>query len=85
MADHTVTIRITSKFKPLRSLCVAASQVSVIGIGVMTESAAMQWSGFVILALAVLVAAATQPKSHHLTPDEARTEIDRLEKLPSDG
>jgi flagellar biogenesis protein FliO len=54
-------------------------QISEIGIGVLVGSAAMQWAGFLLLALLMIVVATTQQKVTDLTIAEARAKLDEIE------
>ncbi len=75
-----IDINTASRFRPLRALYASATQVAVIGVGVLTGSAAMQWCGFLVLALLWLVIAKQiVSRNEGLTFDEARARINELE------
>jgi amino acid permease len=52
---------------------------SLIGIGVLLESVALQWVGAIIGFLTIFVKAATARKSHTMTIAQARKRLDELE------
>lgn len=79
MKEPTVTVRTNPKFRPLRSIFTACIQVAVIGIGIVTESAAMQWAGFIVLILmALAIAIISAKKDEGLTISEARERLNEL-------
>lgn len=65
------------QFNVARFALSIAAQIGVIGVGVYTQSEAMQWCGFLVLVLLVLGLIARDNKG--LTFDEARAKIDELE------
>lgn len=79
MNEHKIIITTNPKFRPKPFLLTITSQVGVIGLGIWANSAAMQWSGLVLLAILALALAVGERKNG-LTFDEARAEIDRLEE-----
>lgn len=78
MTEHKITIATNPKFKPISFILTIAAQLGIIGVGIIADSAAMQWAGFIALALLV-IAVAAQDKNRSLTFEEARKKIDRLE------
>lgn len=58
---------------------------ALIGIGILTGSSAMQWTGFMIVAFIVLSWSTVPPKERSFTIDEARKELDRMEREVADG
>ncbi len=80
MSDVTIEIRTNPKLRPFRAAFFAGLQVAVIGIGVLTGSSAMQWAGFWLLAVMLIVAViANLSKSTGLSFEEAREHINKLE------
>lgn len=76
-----ITIKTNPKFRPLRTLYLAASMLVVIGIGVAVESAAMQWAGFVIIAILILgMVKREEDRNSGLTIADARRRLDELER-----
>lgn len=81
MTNHSITIHVTGPFRPMRMVYTVAMQVGVIGIGVAVESTAMQWSGFVVLALiAVALSILKADEKKDLSIQGAREYLDRLER-----
>lgn len=80
-----IYIRTNPKFKPLRVLYAFSVQFALISIGIAAESPAMQWMGFVMVVLIVLVlAVATVDSNKAVSFDEARRMIDDMEAKESD-
>lgn len=77
-----ITIRINyAKPSLFRVIFILGVQFGGILVGVLTNSAAMEWSGFVVGILALIgMAAAEVSKSSGLTFTEARARIDDLER-----
>ncbi|WP_168797957.1 hypothetical protein [Pacificoceanicola onchidii] len=61
-----------------RALIAPGLQLTLIGVGIATDSAAMQWSGFVALCLMAL-AAAVLSRIEPMTVEEARQTLDTIE------
>ncbi|MBC7155749.1 MAG: hypothetical protein H5U19_14320 [Rhodobacteraceae bacterium] len=76
--EHTINIKTNPKFRPWRMLMTVSAQIGVIGVGVLVDSAAMQWAGFVVLSL-MLAELAIGADPRGLSIGEARREIDRIE------
>jgi hypothetical protein len=77
MAGSTDHITIHDRTQPLwrsilKSGAAFAAQVGVIGVGVIVDSAAMQWAGFAVLGLFIIVLAANKDL---LTPRQAADHI----------
>lgn len=54
----------------------------LIGPGLLMESAAMQWAGFLMLIVIVFSRAAGLRKKYTMTVAEARAELDRIAPAP---
>jgi predicted cation transporter len=54
--------------------------VSIIGIGWLMNSSAMQWAGFTMFAV-MTIASVTNKTKNRMTIAEARKKLDELEKL----
>ncbi len=82
MTDSTrITIRTNPKFRPARAAYVFSLQVILIGVGVVVDSPAMQWMGFVMVALlAIIVAVMSAGKDTALSIDEARALLDEFDR-----
>ena len=74
-----VRVRHGGKHWPSRLLFAVGVQVTIIGVGILADSPAMQWSGFVFLFL-ILFAAAISMAEKTLTIEEARAKLDELER-----
>lgn len=77
MTEHKITIRTNPPFRPLRAIFLAFTQITVIGIGIITKSSAMQWAGFAVL-VAMAFALAAKNRTDGLTPSEAKPKIDQI-------
>lgn len=79
-SEPTIIIKTNGRFRPWPAIYFALAQVGVIGIGIVSDSAAMQWSGFVMLGIILLAAAiSANEKRKGLTIAEARAVIDEIE------
>ena len=79
----TVKINIDTnpRFRPMVSLYVAATQISVIGVGAAVDSAAMQWAGFAVLVGLLLgVVNLVTRRDYGLTIQDARARLDQIER-----
>lgn len=77
-----ISIKTNPKFQPARALVSACMQVGVIGVGVLADSPAMQWSGFFALIIVGLAAAVmSNQKDTGLTIEQARARLDDIESL----
>ena len=80
MTKHTIRVFTTSKVHPLRAVYSASVIISVIGVGVLAESSAMQWAGFWSLVLTVVgVAVVHAANEKAMTIEQARAYLDELE------
>lgn len=80
MTDLTITVRTRTPFRPWRAVYVAVAQILVIGVGVFTGSSAMQWAGFLLLALMLFALLTSEnSKTTGLSFSEARAKLDELE------
>lgn len=78
--DITITVNTNQKLKPLRTVYSSLFTITVIGVGAVLESAAMQWIGFIVVIITALgVVMAGAGKNSNLTIDEARKRLDELE------
>ena len=80
----TININTNPRFRPLRALFVATTQIGVIAIGVVVGSTAMQWAGFILLGLMLIAVVAVQQTKHSLTGltiQEARDRLDEIERM----
>ncbi|MEL6467067.1 MAG: hypothetical protein AAFQ58_19065 [Pseudomonadota bacterium] len=76
----TIEIRTNPKFRLGRSLYSLTTVFAVLGSGIIAESNAMQWAGFVLLAvLAIALSATTAKRNSSLTIEEARKLLDEIE------
>ncbi|WP_395175773.1 hypothetical protein [Roseibium alexandrii] len=76
-----IEIRINPKLQPLRAAIQLAAQTGVIGVGVLADSPAMQWCGFIFLMLTFFgwgSIALHQDKG--LSIADARKRLDALER-----
>lgn len=78
MTVHKITINTKPMFRPWRVVLSFAAQTGVIGVGVMADSEAMQWAGFIALVLMVW-GMAMLGKPGGMTIAEARKRIDEIE------
>lgn len=77
-----ITIKTDPKFRPWRAAISTCIQVGIIGIGILANSPAMQWSGFLALVLIAITAAITSDqKNTSLTIEQARARLDAIENL----
>lgn len=75
-----IKVMTAPKWKPLRASYVFALQFIMIGAGVLADSPAMQWMGFVMVILCGIVAIAMQAdRQGAMSIDEARKRLDELE------
>lgn len=82
---QTPEIIIISKRFPdflIRVAANVASVIAIIGVGVYLQSAAMQWAGFAMLALLLILKALVAPKLRTLTIAQARARLDEIEAEP---
>jgi|AACY02.2.fsa_nt_gi hypothetical protein len=78
---HSITVKISPRYNPWRQIWGLCLQVGVIGIGVVLDSVAMQWAGFIVLLLVALLASLRMMLAHEeLTIEEARRVLDQLER-----
>lgn len=83
---HKITINTNPQFRPLQTVSSTALTVLVIGVGVVADSAAMQWAGFVSLLLTVIgLSVIKSKKDDCLTIDEARKRLDEIEAEERDA
>lgn len=54
-------------------------QMLLIGVGIVTDSAAMQWAGFICLFVIVFCYAVVNGKTDQLSIPEARKRLDEIE------
>ena len=81
MTEHNIRVWTTSKVSPFRAIYSASIIISVIGVGVLAESSAMQWAGFWSLVLTVVGLAVIQTVNEKaLTIEQARAYLDELER-----
>jgi hypothetical protein len=81
MNNHKITIHTQSKYAAFKAVYIAAAQILVIGVGVITESQAMQWAGFLLLALMVYALAIDRNrKMTGISIADARKLLDELER-----
>ncbi|AEM41428.1 hypothetical protein [Ketogulonicigenium vulgare] len=79
--DFTITINVTNKPKIRSAIYIAGAQVGVIGIGIVTQSVAMQWVGFCFLILWLIGATkAWQTKNSDLTIDQAFVRLSQIQR-----
>lgn len=77
---HEITITTNNPIRIGRIIAPFLLQVGVIGIGVATDSQAMQWSGFIMLALFSLVSASKLGKKNRcLTIEQAHKRLEEIE------
>ncbi len=75
-----IFIKANNQFRWTNILYIAGTIVLVIGVGVIAESSAMQWAGFIVLLLLAAVAIMTVHPNHTpMTIDEARKRLDKIE------
>jgi hypothetical protein len=80
MSYERINIITHPRFRPLRTIYAAAAQIGVIGVGVVVDSTAMQWAGFIVLSLLVVSAVAGQyRRDFDLTIEQARARLDEIE------
>lgn len=81
MTEHTITIITRTKFKPLRAAYAVSLQLLVVGVGIWTDSPAMQWvgAGFLLILLLAMVAVSRPHEGKGLTIEEARARLDQIE------
>lgn len=80
---HNIYVKTLPEKITFRVLIPFALQTSVIGIGVILDSPAMQWMGFLVLIFLlffVVVAGVALSAANALTPDQARRLIDEIER-----
>lgn len=86
MTDHQIIILTRTPMKPAWRFAIApACQIAVIGVGVMADSAAMQWAGFwgLLFIVAIIIlegVTATIENDKRMTVDEARARLDEIER-----
>jgi hypothetical protein len=83
---RTITLRVeaptpTTIRYVTRTLGFTATQMAVVGVGVMTDSAAMQWLGLTVWWLGMFGAVMIRAEANKgLTIDEARSRLDEIEQ-----
>jgi hypothetical protein len=81
VSNIKIGINTNPKFKPFRALFVYSMFAGLIGLGVATDSAAMQWAGFMLASLATIAWVWTFAKQdRNLTIEQARARLDEIER-----
>lgn len=65
-----------------RWLRMTSSPLILIGVGIVSQSPAMQWAGFVVCGIALLGALVHASQEKAMTIEEARQKLDSLESQP---
>ena len=74
-----ITILTAPRFRPWRTAMVIGLQLGVVGIGILTQSVAMQWVGFLVfLLMLAAIASAGMKRSTASTVPEARAILERI-------
>lgn len=74
-----ITILTAPRFRPWRTALGIGLQLGVVGIGILTQSVAMQWVGFLVFLLMIAaIASAGMKRSTASTVPEAREILERI-------
>lgn len=74
-----IVILTAPRFLPWRAAMITGLQLGVVGIGILTQSVAMQWVGFLVflLMLAAIINASMKRSTAYTVP-EARAILERV-------
>lgn len=83
MQNHKIDITVTARIKNTMLLVgvVYGLPIALIGLGVIVDSAAMQWAAFIVWILFLVgVAGRIMKVNDNLTIDQARKRLDEIER-----
>ena len=81
MKEVTIEIKTNPKVSWMRVAAVTVSFMTPVGIGVVTDSAAMQWTGFIVgMLILVGMAVALVDQDKGLTIEQAQARIDEIKR-----